>query len=208
MSSGKNKFLLKTNNPIILASNSAIRKQLLKGSGLKFKTKPSNVNETLLKSKMRGKPFSIISKTLALKKALSISKKFHNCFVIGADQICVFENRQLEKPLTKDKAVRQLMMLSGNDHKQISGCSICFNGKSVYTFYKTAVLNMRKLTKKQISLYVDLDKPLNSCGSYRFESKGYLLFSKVIGDNFTILGLPLFSLFSCISCQDVPLFTE
>ena len=55
MSSGKNKFLLKTNNPIILASNSTIRKQLLKGSGLKFKTKPSNVNETLLKNKMRGK---------------------------------------------------------------------------------------------------------------------------------------------------------
>ena len=71
-------------------------------------------------------------------------------------------------------------MLAGNEHKQISGCSVCLNGKVIYSFSSTAKLKMRKITKKQISNYVDTDNPINSCGSYKYESKGYLLFSKVI----------------------------
>ena len=199
----KNKFSLKTNKPIILASNSAIRKKILRQSGLKFKTIPSELNEILIKMKLKGKPFSSISKILAQEKALRISKKFNSSFVIGADQICVFGKKKINKPLTKEKAVRQLMMLAGKEHKQITGCSICLNGRIMHTFYKTAVLKMRKLSKRQITDYVNYDMPLYSCGAYKFESRGFLLFSNVLGDQFTIQGLPIFSLFNFLLKKNI-----
>ena len=101
--------------------------------------------------------------------------------------------KNFSKPLTKENAIKQLIMLSGKEHKQISGCSICYNGKILYSFYKTAVLKMRNLSKKEIKIMCMM-MTLKSCGAYKFESKGYLLFSKVIGDQFTIQGLPLLKL--------------
>jgi len=201
--SSKNKFSLKTKQPIILASNSAIRKKILRQSGLKFKTIPSELNEILIIMKLKDKPFSLISKRLAQEKALKISKKFKGSFVIGADQICVFGKKLISKPLTKEKAVRQLMMLAGKEHKQITGCSICFNGRIMHTFYKAAVLKMRKLSKKQITDYVNYDMPFYSCGAYKFESRGFLLFSNVLGDQFTIQGLPIFSLFNFLLKKNI-----
>ena len=199
----KKNFSVKTNKPIILASNSSIRKKILRQSGLIFKTIPSDLNEKLIKKKLKGKPFSLISKKLAQEKALKISKKFYSSYIIGTDQICVLGNKLLSKPLTKAKAVSQLMMLAGKEHKQISGCSICLNGRIIHTFYKASVLKMRKLSKRKITDYVDYDMPLNSCGAYKFESKGYLLFSEVLGDQFTIQGLPLFSLFNFLLKKNI-----
>ena len=126
----------------------------------------------------------------------NVSKRYNNYYVIGVDQIFLFRNKILNKPLNKKNAIIQLTMLAGNEHRQISGCSICMNGKVVYSFSTTAKLKMRKINKKQITNYVDYDTPFNSCGSYKYESKGYLLFSKIIGDQFTIQGMPLLDLFN------------
>tara|TARA_Y100001970_G_scaffold282104_1_gene394264 strand:- start:2453 stop:3082 length:630 start_codon:yes stop_codon:yes gene_type:complete len=190
----KNKFSIKTKFPIILASGSSIRKKILMQTGLKFKTVSSNLNESLIKKKLQGKNFSYICKKLSEEKALVVSKKFNNAYVIGSDQICIFERKLLDKPSTKEKAINQLVMLSGNEHSQISASSICFNGKIIYSFFEKSCLKMRTLSKNQIIDYINFDMPLNSCGSYKYESKGYLLFSKVRGNQFAIQGIPLFSL--------------
>ena len=194
MLSNKNKFLFKTNQPIILASKSLIRKKILKNTGLRFKVMSSNVDEELFKEEFKGKTLRFICKKLAELKAIEISKKYINSFVIGADQICALEKKILAKPKTEEKARNQLKMLSGKEHRQISGCSICYNGKLLHSFYSIAILKMRTLSKKEIQDYIAHDMPLKSCGAYRFESKGYLLFSNVIGDQYTIQGLPIFTL--------------
>ena len=199
----KNKFSLKTNYPLILASNSEARKKILKKSGLKFKILPARLNENLIKKKLIGKPFSSICKKLAQEKSLIISKTHHDYYVIGVDQICVFGKKLLDKPLTKSKAINQLMMLAGKEHKQITGCCVSHKGKTIQTFYKIAVLKMRNLSKRQIKDYVNYDMPLNSCGAYKFESNGYLLFSEVQGDQYTIQGLPLFSLFNLLLKKNI-----
>ena len=154
----------------------------------------SNVDEELFKKKFTGKTLSFICKKLAELKAIKISQKYNNSYVIGADQICALEENILAKPKTEKKARNQLKMLSGKEHRQISGCSICYNGKILFSFYNVAVLKMRTLSKKEIQDYIAYDMPLKSCGAYRFESKGYLLFSNVIGDQYTIQGLPIFTL--------------
>ena len=199
----KNKFSLKTKKPLILASNSVIRKKILKGAGLEFKTIPSTVDEELIKKKFNGKSYNFISKKLAQAKALEISKRFNNFFVIGADQICVFKTKLLDKPLTKRNAIKQLTMLTGKEHKQISGFCVSYNDKIIFSSYEIAKLKMRNLSKKEIRSYVDFDSPLKSCGSYKFESKGYLLFSKIIGNHYTIQGLPILSLFNFLLKKNI-----
>ena len=144
-----------------------------------------------------------MSKKLAQEKALAVSKKNFNNYVIGADQICVFKNKIIDKPLNKNNAINQLSMLSGHQHKQINGCSICLTGKVIYSFNSIAKLIMRSITKKQIKTYVDHDNPVYSCGAYKFESKGYLLFSKVEGDQFSIQGLPIFTLFNFLLKRNI-----
>ena len=73
----------------------------------------------------------------------------------------------------------------------------------MYSFFSMAKLRMRKLSRKEIQNYVEYDMPLYSCGAYKFESKGYLLFSEVIGDQFTIQGLPFFKLLDYLLNQKI-----
>ena len=199
----KNKFSINTKHQFILASSSFVRKSILKNTGLAFKPVPSKINEDYIKIKFKHKPYTFISKKLAQEKAIIISKKYKNHYVIGADQVCVFKKKILNKPLNKKNAILQLNMLVGREHEQISGCSVCINGKVIYSFCCTAKLRMRKISKKQITNYVEYDNPINSCGSYKFESKGYLLFSKVIGDPFTIQGMPIFDLFNFLIKRNI-----
>ena len=180
-----------------------VRKKILKNAGLEFKTITSNINEDCIKKKFKDKSYALISKKLSQLKAITVSKKNYNCYVIGVDQICVFRKKILNKPLSKNNAILQLSMLAGNEHEQISGCSICMNGKVIYSFSRKAKLTMRNINKKQIINYVDSDNPIHSCGSYKFESKGYLLFSKVIGDQFTIQGMPIFDLFNFLIKKNI-----
>ena len=197
------KFSLKTKLPIILASGSNIRKSILKNTGLKFKIINPDIDENRLKKKYKDAPYSIISKKLAQEKALKVSNKYNNYYVIGADQICVFKKKIFDKPMNKKNAINQLKVLVGNEHKQISGCSVCLNGKVIYSFTSTAKLKMRNINIKEIRKYVNYDNPINSCGSYKYESKGYLLFSEVKGNQFTIQGMPIFNLFNFLIKRNI-----
>ncbi len=190
----RKKFSIITNYPIILASKSIIRKVILKKVGIKFKCVNSNLDESNTKNKLKGKKFNELCKKLAQEKALKVSYKYNNSYIIGADQVCVFGGKIINKPLSKRRAIDQLLMLEGKEHKQISSCCVCFNGKILGSFNETSILKMRKLSRKDITNYVAADSPLQSCGSYKFEARGYLLFSKIKGNHFTIQGMPLVSL--------------
>ena len=194
----RNKLLLKTKLPVILASKSKIRKKILNEAGLEFTQKDSKLDEAGLKNKYFSKNISDIAKKLADAKASKVSNIYKEAYVIGSDQICAVGNKILSKPENKLKAIQQLKFLSGKTHKQISAISICYKGKVIWSYFEIATLKMRKLPIKLITKYVDIDNPIYSCGSYKFESQGKYLFSKIDGNISTILGLPLFPLLNIL----------
>ena len=190
----KTKSILKSNFPIILASNSESRLKILQETGIDFKQLKSNIDESLVKEKYKKKNANFIATKLAEAKALFISRENRKSYVIGADQICISKGKIFSKPKNKKKAIEQLSELNGKTHKLISAFSICYDNQVVYSYVEEVKLKMRKLSKKSIKDYVEIDLPINSCGSYRFEANGKYLFSDVVGNTSTILGLPILPL--------------
>ena len=199
----KPRSIIRSKSLIILASNSQPRIKMLKDTGLIFTQIKSEVNEKVVKKKFKGKNYCCLAKNLAEAKALNISKKKREAYVIGADQICVNQGKIYSKPKFKKKALEQLIELNGKTHKLISAISICYNSKIIWNYSEEVKLKMRKLSEKVLRDYVDLDLPLESCGSYKFESNGKYLFSKVVGDTSTILGLPLYPLLNTLYEKNV-----
>ena len=99
-----------------------------------------------------------------------------------------------KKPLNINNAINQLKKLSGKTHKQTSAICLFYEGKKLWCHVEEAKLTMHRLSENEIKNYINIDRPFQSCGSYKFESYGHHLFSKVVGDSFTIQGLPLISL--------------
>lgn len=190
----KTKSILKSNFPIILASNSESRLKILQETGIDFLQLKSNIDESLVKEKYKKKNVNFLATKLAEAKALFISSENRKSYVIGADQICISKGKIFSKPKNKKKAIEQLLELNGKAHKLISAFSICYDNQVVYSYVEEVKLKMRKLSKKSIKDYVEIDLPISSCGSYRFEANGKYLFSDVVGNTSTILGLPILPL--------------
>ena len=190
----KTKSILKSNFPIILASNSESRLKILQETGIDFKQLKSNIDESLVKEKYKKKNANFIATKLAEAKALFISRENIKSYIIGADQMCICKGKIFSKPKNKKKAIEQLLELNGKAHKLISAFSICYDNQVVYSYVEEVKLKMRKLSKKSIKDYVEIDLPISSCGSYRFEANGKYLFSDVVGNTSTILGLPILPL--------------
>ena len=188
------KLSIKPNKPLILASGSKIRAKILKKTGIEFSVKTSFVDEESIKKNISSKSFSKQAETLACAKALKVSKNNINSYVIGADQICNIGKLIVHKPKNMLNAINQLKMLSGHTHKQTSAICLYYKGKKLWCYSEEAKLTMHKINTSEIKNYLKIDKPFQSCGSYKFESYGHHLFSKVIGDSYTIQGFPLLSL--------------
>ena len=176
---------------VILASNSSIRKKILEDAGITFEVIASKVDEEELKKSFSSKSFKDYCLSLARAKALDVSNKKKNAYVIGSDQICCYEDEIFSKPLTKENCFKTLSKLSGNTHYQNCGISICKDGKEIWSHYAQAALTMKLLSDLEIKDYIDKDEPFMACGAYRFESLGKNLFSSTQGDETTIQGLTL-----------------
>ena len=176
---------------VILASNSSIRKKILEDAGITFEVIASEIDEEELKKSFSSNNFKDYCLALAKAKALDVSSKQKNAYVIGSDQICCYEDEIFSKPLTKENCFKTLSKLSGNTHYQNCGISICKDGKEIWSHYAQAALTMKLLSDLEIKDYIDKDEPFMACGAYRFESLGKNLFSSTQGDETTIQGLTL-----------------
>ena len=188
---------------IILASNSSIRKKILEDSGIPFEVIPSQVVEEDLKQSLSSDNFKDFCLSLAKAKALDVSNKKKNAYVIGSDQICCYEKEIFSKPLTKENCFKTLSKLSGNTHYQNCGISICKDGKEIWSHYAQAALTMKSLSDSEIKDYIDKDEPFMACGAYRFESLGKNLFLSTEGDETTIQGLTLNPILSFLTSKKV-----
>ena len=188
---------------IILASNSSIRQKILEDSGIPFEVVPSEVEEEELKQSLSGNNFREYCLALAKAKALDVSNKKKNAYVIGSDQICSYGEEIFSKPLTKENCFKTLSKLSGNTHYQNCGISICKNGKEIWSHYAQAALTMKSLSDTEIRDYIDKDEPFMACGAYRFESLGKDLFLTTKGDETTIQGLTLNPIINFLTSKKV-----
>ena len=182
-------------NEIILASRSGVRKKILNDNGISCEVLPANVDEDQIKEsllKERATP-ELISKNLAELKANKISKKKPDELVLGADSVIDLNGELISKPKNREEAFNILEKLNGQRHQLISSVCISKNGSMIWNSTDTSTLTMKKLNLDEIKSYLAKirDKELYDYGVYQIEADGRSLFSKIEGDEDTIMGLPI-----------------
>ena len=180
---------------IILASISKVRKKILNQNGIECKVFPSSVDEETVKKRLLTENVDpeMISKNLAELKANKISSKFNNEIVIGADSVIDINGELVSKPKDREEAFKILKKLNGKTHYLISSVCISNNGSMIWNYTDKAALTMKDLSDKELREYLSkiTDEALYAYNVYQIEGEGRSLFSKVHGDEDTIMGLPV-----------------
>ena len=182
-------------NKIILASKSQVRKEILTSNNINCEVIPSNVDEDMVKINLLKQHVSpeIISKNLAELKANKISQKRTEDIVLGADSVIDLNGKIISKPINRDEALRILLDLNGQTHHLISSVCISKNGFMIWNYTDKAALTMKKMSEEDLKIYLAKlsDEALYSYNVYQIEGEGRSLFSKIEGDEDTIMGLPI-----------------
>ena len=180
---------------IILASKSGVRKNILESNNIQCKIEPSNVDEDSVKEsflKEKASP-AIISKNLAELKANKISQKFIDEVVLGADSVIDLEGEIISKPNNRAEALEILKKMNGKTHQLISSVCISRGGSMIWNYTDKASLTMKNMTFLELESYLKKisDEDLYAYNVYQIEGEGRNLFSKIEGDENTIMGLPV-----------------
>ena len=182
-------------NEIILASKSKVRKKILEENKIKCIVEPSNIDEDSVKESLLKEKASpeTISKNLAELKANKISQKRTGDLVLGADSVIDLKGKIISKPTNRDEALKILQNLNGQTHYLISSVCISQNGSMIWNYTDKASLTMKKMREEEIETYLSKisDEALYAYNVYQIEGEGRSLFSKIDGDDDTIMGLPV-----------------
>jgi septum formation protein len=183
---------------IILASKSRVRKEILEKHKIYCEVKPSNVDEDIVKETLIKESASpeIISKNLAELKANKISTNQENRMVIGADSVIDLDGELISKPESREEALTILKKLNGKKHHLISSVCISRNGFMIWNYTDKAELTMKNFSEEDLKLYLSKisDEALYAYNVYQIEGEGRNLFSNIVGDEDTIMGLPVFKI--------------
>ena len=179
--------------PLILASASLGRRLVLQQSGLPFEARPAGVDERAIEESLGATDADVVAATLARAKALAVSKDFPDRWIIGADQTASCEHKIFGKPSSREKAGELLRFLSGRSHRLHSAVTLARSGDVAFQTIAHADLEMRDLGEGFIEAYLDSmgETALTSVGAYQVEGLGAQLFSRVQGDHWTIMGMPI-----------------
>ena len=182
-------------NKIILASKSKVRKDILDKNDIKCVVEPSNVDEDPVKESLLKEQASseIISKNLAELKANKVSMKKTDEIVLGADSVIDLEGELISKPENREEAMQILKKLNGKSHLLIRSVCISKNGSMIWNYTDKAKLTMKNFTEDELKNYLTKisDEALYAYNVYQIEGEGRHLFSKIEGNENTIMGLPI-----------------
>ena len=192
---------------VVLASASPSRRSLLENAGLQFTISPAAIDEAAVKQSLQdeGATAAQAAETLAELKAQRVSSKHGESLVIGADQMLECDGRWFDKPEDRAEAQRHLENLRGRSHTLWSAVCVVRAGSRIWHHNEPAHMTMRPLTDAFVQDYLDAvgDKAASSVGAYQLEGLGAQLFSRIDGDFFTILGLPLLPLLEVLRANRV-----
>ena len=180
---------------IILASKSKVRKKILEENGISCTVEPANIDEDLIKESLlkEGATSDIISKNLAELKANKISQKKNGEIVLGADSVIDLKGVIISKPSGREEALKILQKLNGKKHYLISSVCISKNGSMIWNYTDKAGLTMKQMSNNELKSYLTKIKneDLYAYNVYQIEGEGRSLFSKIEGNEDTIMGLPV-----------------
>lgn len=189
--------------PIIVASGSSIRAKMLRDSGVDFSVQVARIDEDSIKKSLIAEQANPrdIADTLAEMKARRVAVKHAGSYVIGSDQVLEINGGLMSKPTTTEEAKAQLHQLRGRQHSLYSAVVLMRNGAPIWRHTGRAKLWMRDFTDTYLQRYLETqgDDLLQTVGCYKLESEGVRLFSKIEGDYFTILGMPLIPLLTYLA---------
>ncbi len=191
--------------PIILASGSEIRAQLLGNAAIDFTTKTARVDEDAIKQSLIAEDASPrdIADALAEMKAKRVGTRHPEALVIGCDQVLALGRQMFNKPETPAQAHEQLTALAGQKHQLLSAAVIYHENQPVWRHVGVVRLHMRDISDAYLSDYVDRnwDSIRHAVGAYKLEEEGVRLFTRIEGDYFNVLGLPLIELLSYLTLR-------
>lgn len=190
---------------LILASGSEIRAQLLRSAHVAFEVQRPRLDEDALRAAMQAEGITPrdMADHLAESKALKVSSRYREALVLGCDQILDFDGSALAKPDTPAVAREQLRAMSGRQHMLHSAIVLAEAGRPVWRHLSTVRLTMRELSEAYLSQYIDRnwDQIRHCVGGYQLEAEGVRLFSRIDGDYFSVLGLPLLPLLDYLAAR-------
>lgn len=185
-------------SPVVLASASKIRSKILLNAGVPHTCETSGIDEHIIKERLIGDGSDVetAASALAEAKAEDVARNHPEALVIGADQILECEGRWFDKPKDLGAAAETLRALRGRKHRLISAVSVFRKGSLDWGYLEAPSLTMRDFSDGFLEDYIKASGPeiLESVGAYRLEGTGAQLFSRIEGNYFTILGLPLLAL--------------
>ena len=195
------------NQELILASGSEIRAEMLRAAGVPFRVEVARIDESSIRASLEeeGATPRDIADTLAEYKARRVSDRFPEALVLGCDQTLDFDGRCLSKPESPEQAREQLQALRGNRHMLLSAVVGYRGSKPEWRHVGTARLWMRNFSDTYLDAYLarNWHSIRHSVGGYKMEEEGVRLFSRIEGDHFTILGLPMFELLAFLSTRGI-----
>ena len=183
-------------HPLILASRSRARQTLLANAGIDFEAVAAEIDERAVQQASGLSAPDEIAALLAREKAVSVSLRQPDKYVVGADQTLALGKRLFSKPAGRAQAAEQLRALAGHSHELHSAVAVARDGKILFACVTTARMTMRRLGEAEIEAYLNEagEAVTSSVGAYQLEGLGVHLFERIEGDHFTILGLPLMQL--------------
>ncbi len=188
---------------LILASNSASRKAMLEAAGIAFTAKGADVDERALETEMDGAEPGEIAQALAAAKAAAVSNGQADALVLGSDSLVEVDGRRFDKPSSRENAAEHLRFFSGKIMTLHSAAALARDGQILWVGSDFARLRVRDLSDDFIAAYLDAEWPAVSycVGVFRIEGPGVQLFDSIMGDQFTVLGMPLLQVLDALRGQ-------
>ncbi|GAA0334007.1 Maf family protein [Bacillus carboniphilus] len=173
-------------NPLILASGSPRRSELLKQMDVSFQVHKSGADESLPPN---IRPQDAVTE-LSSRKALEVASQYPNHFVLGADTVVSIQNEILGKPETEEEAFTMLKKLSDTTHQVFTGVTLVVNGQA-HSFYEGTDVTFWTLSDEEIKQYIKTGEPFDKAGGYGIQGKGAYFVKEIKGDFYTVMGLPI-----------------